>query len=64
LRKLFGEYYDKEVGLLNFGDDYQPLKGEVAPITEEMRITNPKIDFFERKIQLGRLVQNYRVSVD
>lgn len=46
---FFGEYYDKEVGLLNFGDDYQPLKGEVAPITEEMRITNPKIDFFERK---------------
>ncbi|ESK55587.1 MAG: hypothetical protein I8H98_08265 [Moraxellaceae bacterium] len=46
---FFGEYYDKEVGLLNFGDDYQPLKNEVAPITEEMRITNPKIHFFEQK---------------
>lgn len=45
---FFGEYYDKEVGLLNFGNDYQPLKGEVAPITDEMRIKNPKIEFFEQ----------------
>lgn len=46
---FFGEYYDKEVGLLNFGHDYQPLKNEVAPITEEMRTANPKINFFEMK---------------
>ncbi len=46
---FFSEYYDREVGLLNFGDDYQPLKGEVAPITEEMREKNPKIHFFEQK---------------
>ncbi|OJU60197.1 MAG: hypothetical protein BGN93_14925 [Acinetobacter sp. 39-4] len=46
---FFGEYYDKEAGLLNFGDDYQPLKGEVAPITEEMRTKNPNIHFFEQK---------------
>ena len=45
--KFFGEYYDKEAGLLNFGDDYQPLKGEVAPITAEMR--DPNIHFFEQK---------------
>jgi hypothetical protein len=32
---FFGEYYDKEVGLLNFGDDYQPLKGEVAPLPKK-----------------------------
>lgn len=46
---FFGEYYDREVGLLNFGDDYQPLKGEIAPITEEMKVKNPKINFFEEK---------------
>lgn len=46
---FFGEYYDKEIGLLNFGDDYQPLKGEIAPITEEMRVKNPNIHFFEQK---------------
>ncbi|ENX41485.1 MULTISPECIES: hypothetical protein [unclassified Acinetobacter] len=45
---FFGEYYDKEAGLLNFGNDYQPLKGEVAPITEEMRAKNPNIHFFEQ----------------
>ncbi|QER39594.1 hypothetical protein F2A31_07655 [Acinetobacter suaedae] len=45
---FFSEYYDKKVGLLNFGEDYQPLKGEVAPITDEMRTKNPKIEFFEQ----------------
>lgn len=46
---FFAKYYDKESGLLNFGSDYQPLKGEVAPITNEMRENNPKIRFFEEK---------------
>lgn len=45
---FFGKYYNKEMGLLNFGNDYQPLKSEVAPITDEMRINNPKIEFFEK----------------
>lgn len=44
---FFPDYYDESTGLLNFGDDYQPLKGEVAPITEQMRRNNPKIRFFE-----------------
>ncbi|ATO19126.1 hypothetical protein BS636_05340 [Acinetobacter sp. LoGeW2-3] len=43
----FPVYFDTKTGLLNFGNDYQPLKGEVAPITLEMRKANPKIDFFE-----------------
>ncbi len=34
---------------MNFGDDYQPLKGDVAPITDEMRRKSPKIRFFEEK---------------
>ncbi len=32
-KEYFSEYYNKETGLLNFGDDYQPLKADVAPIT-------------------------------
>lgn len=46
-KKYFAEYFDAKTGLLNFGSDYQPLKGEVAPITERMRRDNPKIKFFE-----------------
>lgn len=46
---FFPEYYDLNTGLLNFGDDYQPLKGDVAPITDEMRAKNPKIKFFEQQ---------------
>lgn len=45
----FPEYYDQETGLINFGSDYQPLKGEVAPITDKMREENPKISFFEQQ---------------
>jgi hypothetical protein len=45
--QYFGEYYDRQRGLLDFGDDYQPLKGEVAPITDEMRRKTAKIRFFE-----------------
>lgn len=48
-RKFFPEYFDEEAGLLNFGSDYQPLKQDVAPITEQMRFDNPKISFFEEK---------------
>lgn len=45
--QYFADYYDEQTGLLNFGDDYQPLKGEVAPISEKMRRQNRKIKFFE-----------------
>lgn len=44
----YQDYYDAETGLLNFGDDYQPLKESVAPIHTEMRAKNKKIEFFEK----------------
>lgn len=47
--QYFSEYYDPQTGLINFGNDYQPLKGDVAPITKEMRLKNQKIEFFENK---------------
>ncbi|OTG72305.1 hypothetical protein B9T26_10235 [Acinetobacter sp. ANC 4169] len=47
--QYFSEYYEKSTGLLNFGGDYQPLKADVAPITEEVREKNFKIAFFEDK---------------
>ena len=49
LNTFFADYYDQKTGLLNFGEDYQALKGEVAPITDEMRKNSPKIHFFEEK---------------
>lgn len=45
--QYFGEYFNKESGLLNFGENYQPLNADVAPITREMREKNEKIAFFE-----------------
>lgn len=48
-REFFSDYYDEETGLINFGTDYQPLKNDVAPITEQMKKVNPKIGFFEEK---------------
>lgn len=47
-KKFFPKYYNKMSHLLNFGEDYQPLKGEVAPITAKMRLDNPKIDYFAK----------------
>ncbi|MFX6048671.1 hypothetical protein ABTE94_20260, partial [Acinetobacter baumannii] len=46
-KTYFNEYFDHDSGLLNFGSDYQPLKADVAPITQQMRQDNPKISFFE-----------------
>lgn len=46
-QQFFGEYYDKASGLLNFGDNYQALKSDVAPITDEMRSKSNKIAYFE-----------------
>lgn len=47
-KSFFPRYYDQKTGLINFGSDYQALKGEVAPITDDMRRNNPKICFFEK----------------
>ncbi|MEC7119065.1 MAG: hypothetical protein VXW65_04060 [Pseudomonadota bacterium] len=47
--QFFDPYYDRTTGLLNFGADYQPLKQDVAPITDTMQQQNEKIDFFVRK---------------
>ena len=46
--KYYGEYYDHKTALINFGESYQALKSDVAPITEEMKINNRKIAFFEQ----------------
>lgn len=45
--KYFSEYIDEKTHLLDFGAQYQPLKAEIAPITDEMRVHNQKIAFFE-----------------
>lgn len=47
--QYFAEYYDKNKKLLNFGDAYQALDPEIAPITDEMRKKSKKIAFFEEK---------------
>ncbi|WP_298011206.1 hypothetical protein [uncultured Aquabacterium sp.] len=46
--QLFPQYFDREKMLLDFGDDYVRLKGDVADITPELRATNPHIAFFEK----------------
>lgn len=46
---LFSGYYCEQRKVLDFGDGYTHLKSDVAGITEEMRTSNPKIDFFEKK---------------
>ncbi|MGM0563505.1 MAG: hypothetical protein ACQES2_04155 [Pseudomonadota bacterium] len=45
--RLFPGYYNRETGLLDFGEQYQNVKGGVADISGEMRDKYPKIDFFE-----------------
>lgn len=46
--EFFSEYYDNESKLINFGENYQALKPDVAPITDEMRLKNHKIAYFEK----------------
>ena len=46
--QLFPQYFDRERMLLDFGDDYVRLKGDVADITPELRAANPHIAFFEK----------------
>lgn len=47
-KQMFAEYYDADKRILDFGGDYQCLKGDVAEITDAMRRENQKIDFFEQ----------------
>lgn len=48
-RQLFPRAYDATKGVLDFGEGSQCLKDPVAPITEELRASNPTIAFFEQK---------------
>jgi hypothetical protein len=45
---FYADYYNQETSLLNFGETYQALKPDVAPITNEMKEKNPKIAYFEK----------------
>jgi hypothetical protein len=47
-RQYFPNYFDEKTGLLDFGENYQALRPDVAPISMEMREENGKIAFFER----------------
>lgn len=47
-QQYFNDYYDQKTGVLDFGNDYQPLKGDVAPITDDMLTRNAKIRFFQQ----------------
>lgn len=46
---LYPSYYDKQQQILDFGGDYQKLRGEVAEITPELVRSVPKIGFFEER---------------
>jgi hypothetical protein len=46
--QMFPGYYDADKRILDFGDNYQHLRGDVADITDKMRRENHKINFFEQ----------------
>ena len=46
--QLFPKAFDRETMLLDFGNEYQHLRDNIAEITPEMRANCEKIDFFER----------------
>ncbi len=46
--QLFPEAFDKDNMLLDFGDSYVRLKGDVAEITPELKSANKHIAFFEQ----------------
>ncbi len=45
---LFPEAFDRENMVLDFGNDYVRLKGDVAGITPELKAANKHIAFFEK----------------
>lgn len=45
---LFPEAFDREKMVLDFGNDYVRLKGDVAGITPELKAANKHIAFFEK----------------
>jgi hypothetical protein len=45
--QMYPAYYNRDKRILDFGNDYAPLKTDVADITDRMRQDNPKIRFFE-----------------
>jgi len=47
--QLFPGRYDARRGILDFGQGAQRLREQVAPITPEMRLNNPVINYFERR---------------
>jgi hypothetical protein len=47
--QLFPAYYDRERRILDFGTDYQPLRGDVAEITDRMCEENEAIRFFQER---------------
>lgn len=47
-QQLFPEAFDREKMLLDFGESYVRLKGDVAAITPELVAANPHIAFFEK----------------
>jgi len=46
--QLFPESFDKEKMMLDFGQDYVHLKGDVADITPELAASNEHIAFFDQ----------------
>ena len=47
-QQLFPDAFDREKMLLDFGESYVRLKGDVATITPELVAANPHIAFFEK----------------
>jgi hypothetical protein len=46
--QLFPGKYDERRNILDFGEGSQRLREEIAPITAEMRLNDPVINYFER----------------
>ncbi|WP_131480126.1 hypothetical protein [Marinobacter halodurans] len=47
--RLFPGHYDPDTGVLDFGENAQHLKEDVASITPELRQQVPKVRFFEER---------------
>lgn len=47
--EFFPDYYQKEKGIIDFGRNYQPLKGDVSVITDQMRKDSQAIRLFEAR---------------